>query len=325
MRRVTGLVLSALGAFLIVLAVLTRLVVVGDAVKYPLNEHSVFSLSASNVNYFSPALLSEETGVTMEDTTTVVGDNAAGSSSTAVWNGFNYLYDETNKQPFEYTSDRLAFNRRTGELVSCCGAAIGNNDRLHMSGLGDVWPIGSKKQSYEVYNTNLLRPELFKYAGTATVDGETTYKYVNRLTAARAGSETLPGSLVGIKTPGEVKLPEYFTGTTIEWVDPITGAPVKVQDGEHVYLTDSAGTEVLNLFDGTLASTPSSIASAVSTAKSYDTEVALVEVVIPLIAALIGIILLVTGILLARTPRAEDGEEQEEEEETELEGGPVTT
>jgi hypothetical protein len=324
MRRVTGLVLSALGTFLIVLAVVTRLVIVGDAVKFPLNEHSVFTLSASNVNYFSPALLSEETGVTMAITTTVVGDNAAGSSSTAVWDGFSYLYDQTNHQPFEYTTERLAFNRRTGVLVDCCGSAIGTDDHLHLSGQGDVWPIGSQKKTYEVYNATLLRPEPFKYTGTATVDGETTYRYVNTLTAARAGSETLPGSLVGLKTSANVKLPEYFTGTTIDWVDPITGAPVKVQYGEHVYLTDSAGTEVLNLLDGTFSSTPSSVASAISIAKSYDTDIELVEIVIPLITVVIGVILLVAGILLARTLGLEDGEE-EEEEETELEGGPVTT
>ncbi len=76
MRRVAGLVASALGTFLIVLALLTRFYVVGQAVKFPENESTIAALSASNVSYFSPALLSEQTGVTMTDTTTVQGDVA---------------------------------------------------------------------------------------------------------------------------------------------------------------------------------------------------------------------------------------------------------
>ena len=45
MRRVAGLVLSGLGAFLIVLALLIRFVVVGEVVKFPLNEHSISTRS----------------------------------------------------------------------------------------------------------------------------------------------------------------------------------------------------------------------------------------------------------------------------------------
>ncbi len=322
MRRLTGLVISALGAFLIVLALLIRFFVVGQVVKDPLNESDVFTLTASNVNYFSPALLSEESGVTMEDTSTVQGDNAAGSSGTAVWNTFSYLYDETNGKPFEYTTERLAFDRHNAQLVNCCGAAINGDGKLHLSGLGVIWPIGSKKQTYEVYNTTLMRPEPFKYVGTGTVDGELTYKYVNTLTNVKAGSETLPGALVGMSSRSSVTLPEYFTGTTVDWVDPVTGAPVKSQYGEHVYLTDSSGTEVLNLLDASFGSTPASVASAVSTAKKYDNLVGLVEVIIPLAGGLAGVVLLAVGIFLALSTGA--SRKAEDEQQDELEGGAVT-
>src|SRR5580698_10041152 len=181
MRRVTGLILSALGTFLIVLALLTRFVVVGETVKFPLNENSITTLTASNASYFSPAKLAELTGVTMEDTLTVQGDNAAGSSSRAVWNEFSYVYDETNGQSVQYGTERLAFDRRTGELVNCCGAYIGTNTSVKMSGQGYVWPFGVQKKTYMIFDTTLLKPMPTTYQGTAVVDGITAYKFVENV------------------------------------------------------------------------------------------------------------------------------------------------
>src|SRR5262245_61903482 len=127
MRRVAGLFLSALGTFLIVLALLTRFLVVSEAVKFPLNENTITTLVASNASYFSPSRAAELTGATLEDTLTTQGDSAAGSSGTAVWNQFNYVYDKTNLGTVQYSTERLAFDRRSGELVNCCGTAIGTN------------------------------------------------------------------------------------------------------------------------------------------------------------------------------------------------------
>ena len=167
MRRVAGLVLSALGAFLIVLALLTRFVVVGEAVKFPLNEKSISTLTASNASYFSPSKLHELTGATLQDTVTVEGDNASGNTSRAVWNEFSYVYDKTNRLTYNYFTQRLPFDRRTGELINCCGAAIGTNSSVHLSGLGFVWPIGAQKQTYQYFDTTLLKPQPAVYGDAA--------------------------------------------------------------------------------------------------------------------------------------------------------------
>ena len=55
------------------------------------------------------------TGVTMEATYTIKGNAAAGSDSTAVWNQFLYVYDHTNKLPFQTMTRTFAFDRRTAE------------------------------------------------------------------------------------------------------------------------------------------------------------------------------------------------------------------
>ncbi|HUB38127.1 MAG TPA: DUF3068 domain-containing protein [Streptosporangiaceae bacterium] len=304
MRRVAGLVLSALGAFLIVLALLTRFVVVGEAVKFPLNEKSISTLVASNASYFSPSKLHELTGATLQDTVTVEGDNAAGNTSRAVWNEFSYVYDETNRITYDYSTLRLPFDRRTGELLNCCGAAIGTNSSVHLSGQGFVWPIGSQQQTYQYFDTTLLKPEPSVYSGTAVVDGLTTYKYVETVLGDKSGTLTLPGSLVDDPTAQSVTLNEYDQSTTTFYVDPGTGAPVKELSNEHLYL-QSGGAEVLNLLNAHFESTASTVASAVSNAKSKDAEIELVSVILPVVFALVGIILLVMGIILTLSVRDE--------------------
>jgi hypothetical protein len=316
MRRVAGLVLAALGTFLFVLALFIRFVVVGETVKFPLNENEITTLVANNASYFSVPKLSELTGVTMHDTLTVQGDNAAGTSSHAVWNEFSYVYDETNGQAVQYGTQRFAFDRRTGELVNCCGAYIGTNTSVHMSGQGYVWPFNAQKKTYMVFDTTMLKPEPYKYEGTATVDGISTYKYVGTLAPTKEGTQTLPGSLVGVKDAQSVTLDEYDQSTTTEYVNPTSGAPVEGLSSQHLYLVNGIGQPVLTLLQANFSTSAASVASAVKTAKHDDAEISLLSIILPVVFGIVGIILLVMGIILARSAGAEyEGEYEEDEVE----------
>jgi hypothetical protein len=299
MLRGTGLVASALGAFLIVLAVFTRFYIADQAIKFPLNEHTVTTLLARDVSYFNSGELQEFRGVTMTDTTTTEGDVASGSDSTAVWNNFSYIFDQTNGLTYNYSLQRLAFDRRSADLVNCCGANV-NARRIRFSGLGYVWPLGAQKTTYQIFDTTLMAPHAISYAGTATVDGLATYKYVESVAPTRIGTEQLPGSLVGMLDQATVSLGEYYAGTTTDYVDPVSGAPVKVRSSQHLYLVDSSGTQVLNLLNATFATVPASVAGAVRTAKSYDAKVFVVTVIVPATVGLAGIIVLIIGVIMAR-------------------------
>ena len=223
MRRIAGLALVGLGAFLLVAALLTRTYVAGQLVKFPLNTYVKTTLIGKDVSYFSPKLVRPVTGATMEVTDTVKGDGAAGNSSTAVWDEFTYLYDRTNHAEFSYTTRRAAFDRRTAVLVDCCGANIGGNSSIRQTGLsGYVWPIGTQKQTYDVFDTTLLRPMPFRYAGTGTIHGISVYRFVEKVAPTQSGTQQVPGSLVG-SSQNLVTLPEYYAATSTFWVDPRTG------------------------------------------------------------------------------------------------------
>jgi hypothetical protein len=300
MRRIIGISLAGLGAFLIVAALLLVGYVSGHVVKYPLNEYLKTQLQGTGVSYFSAPLTREVSGATLLTTSTVKGDAAAGNSSTAVWNEFNYLYDTTNKVPFEYTTRRFAFDRRTAELVNCCGSNVNGNSSIRQTGLvGFLWPFGTQQQTYQVFDPVLNKPRPARFAGTSTIDGISVNRYVEQVPPTRAGSETLPASLVGMTGTGMVTLPEYYTGTNTFWVDPMTGAQLNTTQQQTITLQDSTGTQRLVLLDGTLKFTPQSIRTVVNIDNSARGKIQLLTFILPLVGGVVGLILLITGVVLA--------------------------
>jgi hypothetical protein len=304
MRRVVGLVLVGLGTCLIVFAVLMPTYVSSRVLKFPLNEYETATLTASNVSYFSPTKLTELTGVNMEATYTLKGDAAAGSSSTAVWNEFTYVYDETYKLPFSTMTRTFAFNRRNAQIVDCCGSNVNGDASIRQTGyVGYVLPIGTQKQTYDIFDPNINKPEPFAYAGTGTVDGIQTYRFVENVGPTRNGSQTLPGSLVNL-TQATVTLPQYYQNQVTYWIDPTTGVLLNVTENEKLTLEDSSGSQALLLLDANFAATQASINRVVSTDRTSRSKVSLVNTTLPLVTGIVGAVLLIAGIVaLARRPR----------------------
>jgi Porin PorA len=318
MRRVIGLSLAGLGAFLVVGALLTRTFVGGQLIKFPLSEYVKTTLLAKNVSYFSPALVRNVTGATIQVTDTVKGDPQAGTSSTTVWNEFTYLYDVTNHKEYAVSTRRAAFNRRTAQLVDCCGASVNGNSTIRQTGVsGYVFPINTQKKTYDVFDTNVNRPMPFDYMGTATMDGIPVYRFVEHVTHARAGSQKLPGSLVGLKQP-LVTLPEYYTATNTYWVDPETGGVLDTTQNQKLTLEDATGRQRLLLFDGDIVMTPPSVRTAVNLDSAGRNKLYWFQDIGPLVAGLAGLVLLIAGIVLIWLGRGEQPEEVDEAAEPAL-------
>ena len=307
MRRIVGLVLAGLGTCLIVFAVLMPTYVSSRVLKFPLNEYITTTLVDSNASYFSPTKLTELTGVTMEATYTLKGNAAAGSSSTAAWNQFTYVYDQTNKLPFQTMTRTFAFDRRTAQLLNCCGANVNGDSSVAQHGhVGYVLPIGTQKKTYDVYDANVLKPVPFTFAGTDTVGGIHAYRFVENEPATMNGHQTLPGSLVGM-SQSSVTLPQFYQAQVTYWIDPDTGALLKANQNEKVSLQDSSGTQVLLLFNGNLVMTQDSVNRLVAQDRTERDKMTMVTTILPLVTGIVGVILLVVGILLGRRPREDVG------------------
>jgi hypothetical protein len=304
MRGVIGLVLAGLGAFLILVAILLPTWLSGQVVKFPLNEYETATLAASNASYFSAASLSEKTGVSMEATYTIKGDASKGSSSTAVWNEYSYVYDLTNHQPVQEMTRTFAFDRRTGQLVDCCGASVNGDTSVRQTGLvGYVFPIGTQKQTYQVFDTTLKKTMPFVYSGTTTVRGIQAYEFVENVTPVQVASLTVPGSFVGT-TAASVTLPEFDQEHLIYYVDPETGALIDVNEQQSTTLRTSA----VVLFDADLIATPASVTEIVGLDSSGRSELTLLETTLPLVFGIVGGVALIAGIFLGRKPRGDMAE-----------------
>jgi hypothetical protein len=303
MRRQVGIALAGLGAFLIVMAAVLPTWIVGQVVKFPLNEFESATLTASHASYFSPRSLTEKTGVRLEATYTIKGDGAAGTSSMAVWNEYSYVYDLTNRQPVQQMTRRFAFDRRTAQLVDCCGANVnGNSEVIQRGYVGYVFPIGTKQQTYQVFDTTLNKPVPFRYAGTATVRGIRAYKFTEDVAPVQVATQTVPGSLAGMSA-ASVTLPQFYEIHLVYFVDPDTGALLDVDEHQTMTLRDpSTGDQALMLFDADLKATAAAVATVTGLDRSGRTELNLLETILPLALGIAGGVTLVTGILLARRP-----------------------
>ena len=285
MRRDIGLILAGLGAFLIVLAVAMPTYIAGHVVKFPLNYYYKAVLTAPNTTYFSATKVAEVTGANVNAVYTLKGDAAKGNSSTAVWDLFTYIYDTGISGPDQQISIQqrtVAFDRKTAELRSPQSGVVGY-----------VFPMGTQPKTYDVFDTSLNRPVPYTYAGTDNVDGIFTYKFVENVAPTKIGFSPLSSTD-----------PEYYAINLTYWVDPDTGALLKVKEHQQQFLENAiTGAKTTTLFDGTLAPTAASVQDIVNIDNSGRLKITLIQTILPIVVGVVGAALLVWGVLLVRRRR----------------------
>ena len=80
---------------------------------------------------------------------------------------------------------RFAFDRRTAELVTCCGANVDGDSSIRQTGLvGFLWPFGTQRHTYQVFDPAMNKAAPARYMGTTTIDGITVYRFVEKVTGS---------------------------------------------------------------------------------------------------------------------------------------------
>jgi len=303
MRRVVGLCLVGLGIFLIVFAIVLPAFIVGQVTKFPTNEFTSSTLVANNAAYFDAASLTEKSPVTVHATYTLKGDAAAGTSSTAVWQEFNSVEDITNGIAVQYQSRTFAFDRKSAQLVPYSGDSVNGKPTAQTGVVGYVFPIGDKKQTYDVYDSTLGKPVPFAYSGTSTIDGVQAYAYAENVTPTKIGTISVPGSLIG-STASSVAAPEYYSIHVLYYIDPVTGVLIDATEHEVEGLySPSTNTQALTLFNANLVMTPASVTALVHVDNNGRHELTLLKIILPVVLGVVGLIALIVGFLLSRGPR----------------------
>ncbi|MEU6039634.1 DUF3068 domain-containing protein [Actinomadura sp. NPDC047616] len=308
MRRPVGMALIGLGAFFLTLGPLVRFYVADKVVVAPLNRYAVTRLEARNATYFDTSTLKTRSGATLLATNTLRGDVRAnnGNENVAVWDSTTNVVDTANPdKPIQIQGYRMAFDRRTSELVNCCGVNVDGDNNVRMSGYGLLFPLGHvDKVDYPFFDMTTRQLAPMRYDGEDTVQGMTAYRFVQQIPNTRTSSldVKIPGRMLGLgKDSPPQKVDRYTQATNTVWVDPRTGIPVRHR--QNIYSTvqtpDGRGRMVVAQAD--LTTIERDQQSLVDLADANALKITAVRGYLPFGALAAGLILLAVGGRLALT------------------------
>jgi hypothetical protein len=317
MRRIVGLILIGIGAFLLALAPLSRFYVAHQVVAAPMNVYETTTLQADNATYLDVPHWTIRKGATVTAKNTTRGDVHASDGKIAVWDSFTSIEDPSLNARVEIQAQRAVFNRRTGELQNGRGASVGNDSNVKQSGVGLYWPIPTKKQTYPYFDTTTKRTWPMVYQGEEKIHGVTTYRFVQQVppTVTDSIKPGVPAALFGLNKAEVSRFPGYdkvnnlvpvdraYSATTTVWVDPRTGAPISQEQKVRQTMRTTDGVDRLVIADLDLKMTDASQKKLADKSQTGATEIAAAKTYIPFYGGALGLILIIVGALIALSGR----------------------
>ncbi len=296
------LALVGLGAFLVILGLLLRFYAAPRLIAAPADFYQTDVLHGSNATYFNQGTLTTQRGAALSYTLTIRGDAAASTSKYAVWDQYAVLADPAHNAQVNSTYQRAVFDRRTGELLNCCGASINDNTQIHVTGIGLFWPIGTRKTTYQVFDVNAQSAWPASYSGTAQIQGVTTYRFVQHIPPTQVAQIAgVPLSLLGVhgKT-GNVVANRFYQASNTFWVDPRTGVLVDTEQHIMSVLRGPGGEGKLLAADADLKMSQASQKQLAALANKNAMLISTLRVNGPVGGIVVGVILILAGTIPLR-------------------------
>ncbi|MDH2427909.1 DUF3068 domain-containing protein [Sphaerisporangium sp. TRM90804] len=289
--------LITIGAFLVTLAPLMRFYAADRLISAPADQYVVTKLQAEDAQYFSTGDLKVLTG-NLDITVTTRGDVAAATGDQVVWDEFTAVNDVTNnRQGISFNQRRSAFNRYTGEGVNCCGSNV-EKEPVNLSGQVYLFPFGTQKKAYKVFNGTARQAFEARFVGEETVNGLAVYKFEQSVPQTRTQTLTAPASVLGMTQSGDVQVERFYDGVVTYWVEPTSGVPVKQEQQRHEVLKTEDGVERSVAFVATARMTPATVGELVAKAVDAKGQINLLKVTVPLILLIVGLVFVIAGLLV---------------------------
>lgn len=290
MRRILGLVLLGLGAFLVTAALLVALYVPGAMKKTPLDIDSKTRLSGQ-----AAALPSGDSGP-IKALSHTVANGELSDDDVVVFDSFTCLVQddgsvedctddgEQGSPLVTASTDSFATDRRTALAVQ--DPKYVSADSKH-EGVVNKWPFDVKQETYQYWDGVLGRTIDAVFDGEEEIDGLNTYRF---LTNVQDEPAEIASGVEGT----------YSSAKTL-WIDPVTGSIIN-QHEKQVRAVD--GTPVLDLDFGF---TDETVAANVESAKSSGSQLGMLSTA-PWILGLLGLLALAGGAFMALAGRRPEGD-----------------
>lgn len=289
-RKVFGLVLLGLGAFLLVVGLMTTAWAPGQLKKLPLDVNTTTHLDGI-VKKLDPAegeLV--ENPVKVESITKV--DSNASDDEVAVWVNTSCVVIDIDDAPncvdgddprlVSATTDVFATDRVSAEAVGDFAGLP--DDAIPHEGLVNKWPFGTEKKDYTYWDGSLGAAVPAVFSGEGTLLGVDCYIY--KISVSDAPIEILEGTNGTYDQQIEI------------WVEPETGSIQQQKQDQQRYLDD--GTQVLDL---KVSFTEEQKETFADDAKTNLSGLRLLLFWVPLIGFVVGGLCLVGGTLLLLSVR----------------------
>lgn len=291
------LALTCLGAFLVASGLLLRYYAAPRLIAAPPNLYQTDILRAPGASYFDEASLTTRHDVTLTYTLTIRGDPRASMGTTAVWDSYAALADVKHGVLVNSVYWRAVFNRRTGQLRSCCGASVNDDTRVRQRGIGLFWPIGTRPATYQVFDVNAESAWPATYRGRVRIQGIMTYRFVQHIPQVHVAQIAgVPSSLLGLRGKARnVVADRYYQADNTFWVDPRTGVLIDAEQRIRSVLHGPGGQGQLVVADADLRMSESSRRQLAALASKNAASIAMLQVTAPLGGIIFGLILILAG------------------------------
>lgn len=327
MGKKLGAVLVSLGMLLLTLGLLSKFYAYQRLAVAPANRNSVTLAVAKDATYFRLADQTEQTGDLLTTVNTVGDVNSSKQiseklgKSVVVWEQMSYSdTPEFNKSsgdaPMSATHSRIAFDANTGEAIQCCGTFVTDgadldtgtekrNADVKFEGLLVKFPFNTQKKTYRMWDTTLQKAMPVSYKGTEKIHGVTTYKFQSDIPETEAGTITAPASTFSIPVSGDVTLDRMYSNKTTYWIEPETGAYVKLESNPLTTL-NYQGERVVTATDASAVYPDKDIKANADEYGGKATLLKIVRVWLPLVGISLGLILLIAGVVLTLGARKKE-------------------
>lgn len=332
MRRVFGAIFIALGAMLLVAAAALPTIVAPAAAKLPYDmqpcpatnppdgcqKPSVAEAKGATFLQIDSKGVRIESG-DLRSTTEVIpqakltADEQAKGNLTddaIVWDVYSTVQRIDDGTVISASSTELAMDRVSGAAVAWKGqwiseSADAKDTSIAYKGQVYKFPFNTEKKDYAYWDGDTLAAPMAKFTAVEAIEGVETYHFIQTIpeTQVKVDDSSL-ATLIGVFAKDATTGKVTYSNTREVWVDPVTGAFVKVREQPRKTFTPDVGAPV-DLLKADFSYTAATTKNSAQSAKDNGFLLGLVKLYAPVGAGLLGLVLLLGGFLMIRVRKSE--------------------
>lgn len=291
------------GAFFVTMALLLKFYAFDRLAVIPADQNTkqvavdknAYLFDAGSLKFRHTTLTTNVTAVVQKDESKKFGHNSA------IFSKWQYSSIPQTKTPQTASTEKFAVDRHTGKVIKWSGDEE-NGTAVEHQGYTVKFPFGAKKTTYPYWDASIKKTMNMEYAGTDKIDGLKVYRYegtVPRQTLATEPTKDTPGFLFGgAKSSPGVKAKYTYANDRKIWVEPQTGAFIKVSEGQKQWLTDPKTNKSVQVVKTTSVFDQATVKANVDEYKGKASQLKALKIA-PWILGILGVLLLIGGAVMA--------------------------